>query len=130
MNRSEIMKRAWNLYRSNKAVDSFAAALRKAWAEYKEAHKPVEAKAQVKDWFFGTLASELNLGRVAYIVPFAFCKESEKAMYVIFNTGSDSTGKARRRAHWIPKSAIENIELVKKFSSYEEAVDAFEAELN
>ena len=40
--------------------------------------------ANIKDWFFGKRAEELNLGRVCYIRPFAIIKESEKAAYILF----------------------------------------------
>jgi hypothetical protein len=86
-------------------------------------------KAQIKEWFENKLANELNLPRLYYLDIFCGIKESEKAVYAMFYTGYKADGrKANHRCHWIPKSAIENIEQLKIIPDYDEAVAAFNFE--
>ena len=86
-------------------------------------------KAMIKEWFDTKLAAELNLPRMYYLDIFCGIKETEKAVYAIFYTGYDRTGtKANHRAHWIPKSAIENLEKLPMIADYDEAVRTFASE--
>lgn len=82
-------------------------------------------EVSIKDWFSDKLASELNLPRLYYLSIFCRLKETEKAVYALFFTGYDATGRfAKHRCHWIPKSAIENFEQLEMISEYDEAVVA------
>lgn len=83
-------------------------------------------KATIKEWFDKKLAQELNLKGMYSLEIFCGVKETEKAVYAIFYTGFNNTGtKAMHRAHWIPKSAIENIEALKIVNDYEKAIEMF-----
>ena len=82
-------------------------------------------EVSIKYWFSDKLASELNLPRLYYLSIFCGLKETEKAVYALFFTGYDATGRfAKHRCHWIPKSAIENFEQLEMISEYDEAVVA------
>ena len=84
-------------------------------------------KANIKEWFENKLASELNLPRLYHLDIFCGIKETEKAIYAMFYTGYNAAGtQAHRKCHWIPKSAIENIENLTMIADYDEAVKAFE----
>ena len=86
-------------------------------------------KATIKDWFDYKLAQDLNLPRLYSLDIFCGIKETEKAVYAIFYTGYNAAGtKANHRAHWIPKSAIENLENLRMIADYNEAINTFDAE--
>ena len=68
--------------------------------------------ASIKESFENKLAAELNLPRVYSLKLFCATKETEKAVYAILYTGYMADGRrAKHRAHWVPKSAIENPEI-------------------
>ena len=86
-------------------------------------------KAEIKEWFESKLAEDMNLPRLYFLRIFCGIKETDKAVYAMFYTGYDKTGvHAHRKCHWIPKSAIDNIENLKMIANYDEAVKAFENE--
>jgi hypothetical protein len=80
---------------------------------------------KVKEWFENKLVEELNLGRIYSLELFCGIKETEKAVYAMFYTGHNCTGCARHKCHWIPKSAIENVNDITYIDDYEKAVYAF-----
>lgn len=85
-------------------------------------------KAIVKEWFENKLAEEFKLPSLYDLEIFCEIKQSEKAVYAMFFTGYDASGKfGRRRCGWIPKSCIENIENLRVINDYDEAVKAFAA---
>lgn len=82
--------------------------------------------ASLKEWGFQLMANELNLGTVCHCDIVCGIKETEKAVYAMFYTGYDNSGKyPKRKCHWIPKSAIENIEELNMCADYDEAVTYF-----
>lgn len=86
-------------------------------------------KATIKEWFNNKLADEMNLPRLYNLDIFCGIKETEKAIYALFYTGYNANGtKGKHRAHWIPKSAIEDIDNLKMINDYDEAIKAFEVE--
>ncbi len=86
-------------------------------------------KASIKDWFEKKLVQELGLPNLYHLAIFCGIKETDKAVYAMFYTGYNATGtKAHRKCHWIPKSAIDNIDELKMISDYEKAVISFECE--
>lgn len=86
------------------------------------------AKANIKEWFSNKLADELNLPRLYHLDIFCAVKETEKAVYAVFYTGYNAAGAANHRAHWMPKSAIENIESLRVIPDYDEAIATFNSE--
>ena len=83
-------------------------------------------KVEMKEWFENKLAGELKLPRLYHLDFFCGIKQTEKAIYAVFYTGYNAAGtKAFHRAHWIPKSAIVNIEDVEFIADYDEAIKAF-----
>ena len=122
-NKSEIMKRAWELVK--KAGKSMSEALKESWAIAKD------FGAEIKDWFEAKLAEELGLPRLYFLKIFCGIKETEKAVYAMFNIGHDATGTyARRRCAWIPKSAIENLSQLEMIADYDKAVARFKVANN
>lgn len=86
-------------------------------------------KAEIKEWFEGKLATELNLPRLYRLNIFCGIKETEKAVYAIFHTGYDASGNfGKHRAHWIPKSAIENLSDLPMIADYDEAIRSYKSE--
>lgn len=86
-------------------------------------------KASIKDWFEKKLVQELGLPNLYYLHIFCGIKETDKAVYAMFFTGYNAIGtKAHRKCHWIPKSAIDNIDELNMISDYDEAVISFENE--
>ena len=85
--------------------------------------------ASIKESFENKLAAELNLPRVYSLKLFCATKETEKAVYAILYTGYMADGRrAKHRAHWVPKSAIENLESLRIIPDYDEAVKTFDIE--
>lgn len=86
-------------------------------------------KAEVKEWFENKLAREMSLPRLYHLEIFCGIKETEKAVYAMFFTGYNRTGtQGKRQCHWIPKSAIENIDDLPMIADYDEAVEKFRFE--
>jgi hypothetical protein len=85
-------------------------------------------KAKIKDWFDGKLAKELGLPRLYSLDIFCGIKETEKAVYAMFYTGYSNSGHAYSKCHWIPKSAIENLEELRMIDDYTKAKDLFSIE--
>lgn len=87
------------------------------------------AKALIKEWFEDKLAADLNLPRLYSLDIYCGIKETEKAVYALFYTGYAASGRtANHRAHWIPKSAIDNIESLRFFEDYDTAVSMFDSD--
>lgn len=127
-NLSEIMKRAWDLAKAEAKVEMrkarffLADALKMAWAEAKS------GCVVIKEWFENKLAEEFGLGNIYSLEIVCGIKETEKAVYAMFYTGYNRTGRyATRRCGWIPKSVITNLQNL-AFCDYEAAVARFERE--
>jgi hypothetical protein len=84
-------------------------------------------KASVKEWFENKLAKEMGLPRLYFLTLYCGIKETDKAVYALFYTGYDRTGmRPMHRAHWIPKSCIDNLENLRFIDNYDNAVTDFE----
>lgn len=119
INRTEIFKNAWTMVKNFGMT--LSAALKAAWAKAKE------VKCTTKDWFDATLAREINRGNHFYASAFCLIKETEKAAYIMFNTGAVD-GHFTRKCLWVPKSAIENLHALPVIADYNKAVSAFTLE--
>ena len=117
-NLSEIMKRAWNIFK-NKSI-TFAAALKESWKISKEElqRKDLLFKNKdfygVKDWFLHKTLTEQE--RYAFKTGCAYItKETEKAVLIKCDT------KYGDLSFWCPKKCLktenEKEELVKRFES-------------
>lgn len=107
-NKSKIMKRAWQLFKST--VENFSECLKKAWAEAKEAVKII-VKYSIKDWFYNKLVEEKRSGNWIIYSTFGsedVVKETEKAVCVEMGVYNASTGAESiyTKKCWIPKSCI------------------------
>lgn len=118
ISRTEIFKNAWTMVKNFGMT--LSAALKAAWAKAKE------VKCTTKEWFDSTLAREIGRNHF-YASAFCMIKETEKAAYIMFNTGV-SNGHFTRKCLWVPKSAIENIQALPVIADYDKAVSAFVTE--
>lgn len=110
INKSEVMKRAWNLFRSNAKIGTFVEALCKAWSEAKENAK-ITVKYIIPDWFMNKNADKLTTSHLVCSQFFGkkdIRKETERAILVelemMTRTGSDSR---YTKTVWVPKSIVE-----------------------
>lgn len=109
-NKSEIMKRAWNVFRGVEGI-SFSEALKMAWAfAKKEAHKTEKRLVNkdvtiltIKGWYLRKLSGFqfLVFSSGMETNDFILERESEKAIQV------STEWKGYRKFFWIPKSACE-----------------------
>lgn len=97
-NKSQIMKRAWQIKKSERSSMSYA--LKKSWSEAKN---PVVLFV-MKDWFANKLANEIKHNICSADI-FAILKETEKAVYAMISLSAN-----RSKCVWIPKSCIEKSE--------------------
>lgn len=109
-NKSEIMTRAWNLYRSNVKVKTFSDALRKAWAEAKIGTVATKTGYEIPAWFYEKNLDKLTSAHlVCYHTFFEenIIRETEKAVYVDLEmrTRSGAESKYSRKV-WLPKSIL------------------------
>lgn len=111
-NKSEIMKKAWSIFKSTKK--SFSEALKKAWKYAKEAAKTT-IRYQIPDWFMNKNLDKVTTLHCRCYQTFAkedIIKESEKALFVslgmMTNSGYDTNYSKKV---WIPKSIIEKYEI-------------------
>jgi hypothetical protein len=104
-NKSEIMKKAWNIFRSTK--HSFSESLKRAWAKSLD---PSTVRYAIPDWFMNKNIDKFvttNLITSQYFGEVNILKETEKAFYVelemVTRTGFDSR---YTRKTWVPKSIL------------------------
>lgn len=107
-NKSEIMKKAWNIFRSTKKT--FSESLKEAWRQAKEATKTV-IRYLIPDWFMNKNYEKVTTAHCRCYQTFSsddIIKETEKAFCVelgmMTKSGSDTNYTKKL---WIPKSIVE-----------------------
>lgn len=110
-NLSEIMKKAWEVFRAGKYDGDFGECLRYAWFCAKlEVSRRVRHGYTIKDWFWNKVVEERCSGDWVINTTFEvkdIIKETEKAFFVEMKVGNLVTGKDSKwtKNVWIPKSA-------------------------
>ena len=117
-NKSEIMKKAWNIKKSEKTSMSYA--LKKSWSEAKSSL----VLFVIKDWFANKIANEIKRNICSPEI-FAILKETEKAVYAMISVSANQS-----KCVWVPKSCIEkntgSVDFRTRTNiSYEEAINDF-----
>lgn len=107
-NKSEIMKKAWNIFRSTD--HSFSESLKRAWVQAKEAARST-VRYMIPDWFMNKNIDKVTTAHCRCHQTFAredIVKETEKALCVTLgmmtNSGIDTV---YTKNVWIPKSIVE-----------------------
>jgi hypothetical protein len=106
-NKSEIMKKAWNIFRSTK--HSFSESLRRAWA-WAKSLVPNEVRYAIPDWFMNKNMDKVTTAHLVCFQTFdkyAIKKETEKAYYVELDmmTREGFESKYTKKI-WVPKSIL------------------------
>lgn len=109
-NMSEIMKRAWNLFKSNANIKSLSEGLKKAWAEAKGAVSSL-IRYRVKEWFYNKNEDSFTTDHcVAYPTFYndEIVKETEKALCIKFDLFTKGGAETKYTKNiWVPKSCVE-----------------------
>lgn len=108
-NRSDIMRRAWNLFRSNKNITTFAEGLKKAWAEAK-AVVPQNERFAIAGWWMNRNYDKVSTAHCQCYDTFEaseIVKETEKAMCVELGMRTKAgVDTAYVKTVWVPKSVV------------------------
>lgn len=106
-NKSEIMKRAWNIFRSTK--NTFSECLKRAWAWAKSVVCN-EIRYKIADWFMNKNYDNFTTQHLRAFQSFGAAqikKETEKAWQVELETQTfDGFESKYTLTRWIPKSVV------------------------
>lgn len=113
-NKSEIMKKAWNIFRSTKKT--FSESLKEAWKKAKEIVKRMtEKRYMIPDWFMNRNYEKVTTAHCKCYQTFGkedIKKETEKAFFVelgmMTKSGHDTNYSKKI---WVPKSIVEEYEI-------------------
>lgn len=107
-NKSEIMKKAWNIFRSTRRT--FSESLKESWRQAKEVVK-TEIRYMIPDWFMNKNLDKVTTTHCECYQTFDkndIVKETEKALCVALpmmtRSGHDTN---YTKNVWVPKSIIE-----------------------